>query len=289
MLISGKRVLITGAGQGMGRLMVWRFAEKGAFVVATDLKEELLKEIEGEASRRKVSLLTHPLDVTKTDEILSLRQRIERELGGVDILVNNAGVVFGGPFSEVPLELHNLTLKVNLLGVVNTTYTFLPLLLKQPEGAIVNMASASAFIALPLATTYAASKWGVVGFSDSLRIELRARGHRHIRVISICPSYVNTGMFAGATPPKQIGMLRPESVVARVIRAVEQEKTDVYIPGYVRAAPFFRGILPKRWFEWFCWKLGIYGSMKGWRGRGEDSSYPSTEHGEPVPLASPKG
>jgi short-subunit dehydrogenase len=273
----------------MGKLMVWRFAEKGAFVVATDLKEELLKEIEGEAHQRKVSLLTHPLDVTKTDQILSLRQRIEREIGGVDILVNNAGVVFGGPFSEIPLELHTLTFRVNLIGLVEMTHIFLPLLLKQPEGAIVNMASASAFIALPLASTYAASKWGVVGFSDCLRVELRSRGLHHLRIITICPSYVNTGMFAGVRLPRQVGMLRPESVVARVLKAIERDETDVYIPSYVRAAPFLRGVLPKKWFEWFCRKLGVYGSMKGWRGRGESPPVLSREEKEPLPLSSPRG
>lgn len=287
MKISGKRVLITGAGQGMGKLMAFRFAEEGAFVVATDLKPSLLKELEEEAQRRHLtSLLTAPLDVTKPEEMGALRNRLEKELGGIDILVNNAGVVFGGPFLETPLELHTLTFSVNLVGLMQMTHVFLPLLLRQPEGAVVNMASASGFIALPYASTYASSKWGVIGFSDSLRAELRALKRHHIRVIAICPSYVNTGMFAGVRPPKQIGLLRPETVVEEVIRAVVKEKEEVYVPRVVRLAPFFRGILPKRWFEWVCYKLGIYGSMKTWQGRRETPSTSATGHAEPLQAVS---
>lgn len=289
MQIAGKRILVTGAGQGMGRLMVYRFAREGGYVIATDLRTDLLDDLKREAKERGVNLLTYTLDVTKRSEILSLRQRIESELKGVDILVNNAGVVFGGPFLEVSLDHHHHTFAVNLLGLVEITHAFLPLLIKEPESAVVNMASASAFIALPNATTYAASKWGVVGFSDSLRAELKGQKLRHVRVITICPSYVNTGMFAGARPPKQLGMLRPETVVESVITAILKDKEEVFVPRVVRGAPFLRGILPKSWFDWLMRKMGIYSSMRGWKGRKPEPSLPATASGESLPAASSPG
>ena len=98
--------------------------------------------------------------------------RLIAEVGPIDVLVNNAGVVFGGPFLDVDLDRHLATIAVNLSGVITLTHAFLPDLIARPVGHIVNIASAAAVIALPMATSYAASKWAVLGFSDSLREEL---------------------------------------------------------------------------------------------------------------------
>ena len=206
------------------------------------------------------------LDVTRPNEIAAVRARLNSEHGPVDVLVNNAGVVFGGAFLEVPFEKHATTVEVNLTGVLAVTHVFLPELLARPAGHVVNIASAAAVLALPMATSYAASKWAVLGFSDSLREELRELGHRHIGVTAICPSYVTTGLFDGAKPARMTGWLTPDAVADAVVRAVEKNREFVMLPWQARAIYSLMAGWPRSWFRAVCRALGISNSMTGWHG-----------------------
>ena len=148
------------------------------------------------------------------------------EIGPIDVLVNNAGVVFGGTFLEVPLDRHLATVAVNLSGVLAMTHAFLPDLIARPAGHIVNIASAAAVIALPMATSYAASKCAVLGFSDSLREELRELGHRHVGITAVCPGYIATGLFDGAKPARLTRWLTPEEVAAAVVAPLSAARSS---------------------------------------------------------------
>jgi short-subunit dehydrogenase len=198
--------------------------------------------------------------------IRAVRERVHAEHGPLDVLVNNAGVAYGGAFLDVPLEQHHATYRVNLLGEVAVTHAFLPDLIGRSEAHLVNVASASGFIALPYATTYASSKWGVLGFSESIREELRLLGHRHVSVTAVCPSYIDTGMAAGVSVPRLSRMLRSADVARLVVQAVKKRRELVLTPWLVKITPFSKGVLPPSWFRRTCDWLGITGGMSTWHG-----------------------
>ncbi len=266
MRVAGSRVLVTGAGQGLGFAIASAFARDGAHVVATDINSNRVQEAVAKLSETGRTACGYALDVTATEQVAEVRARLHAEHGPVDVLVNNAGVVFGGPFLEVPLDRHLITVGVNLAGVLSMTHAFLPDLITRPTGHVVNIASAAAVVALPMATSYAASKWAVLGFSDSLREELRELGHRHVGVTAVCPGYITTGLFDGARPARLTGWLTPETVADAVVRAVEKNREFVMLPWQVRVLYSLCGGWPRSWFRAVCRGLGVSRSMAGWQG-----------------------
>jgi short-subunit dehydrogenase len=262
-----KRVLITGAATGIGRLMSEAMAARGAEVFVTDVDaaraEDVAMKLRAEGKRASA----HALDVTRIDQI----QALEREIGRIDALVNNAGVVFGGTFREVPLDRHLMTMRVNIDGLIALTHTFLPHLLRSSDGHIVNIASASGYIGLPYGATYAASKWAVIGFSESLRLELRAQRVTNLAVTTVCPGYIGTGMFAGASAPFIMPLLAPERICAKIVEGVERNAAFVREPGIVKVLELLRGVTPRVLFDNAADILGISASMKAWKGRAGDA------------------
>ncbi|MBX3414520.1 MAG: SDR family NAD(P)-dependent oxidoreductase [Pirellulales bacterium] len=263
-----KRVLITGAAGGIGSAIAKCLARAGASLLLADLQEERLAALADEIRTAGADCRTFALDVTRHESIVALRERVLAEGGPIDVLVNNAGVVFGGAFQDVPLDRHLLTYQVNTLGVVAVAHVFLPDLISRSESHLVNIASASGFIGLPFGATYASSKWAVIGFSDSLRLELAELGHRQVGVTAVCPSYVDTGMFAGVKPPRTTKMLRPERLAALIEAAVRHRRAYVVAPRVAYLSPALKGLLPTGLFdrvgEWF----GVNDSMRKWRGHG---------------------
>jgi short-subunit dehydrogenase len=263
MKLSGKRTLITGGGHGLGLALVREFDRAGAEVIVADRDATRVERATAELAGRGAGYV---MDVTVPVQVLDVRNRINAERGPIDLLINNAGVVYGGEFQNVPLELHLTTVAVNLAGLLTVTHAFLPDLIARPESRLVNIASASALLALPLAASYAASKWGVLGFSDSLREELTRAGHGHVGVTAICPSYIATGLFEGARPARLTSMLDPDSVARAVRRAVQRDRNFVMLP---RSAAILHAVirsLPRGLQTCICRWLGVSDSMAGWRG-----------------------
>jgi short-subunit dehydrogenase len=260
--LGDKRVLITGGGGGLGRALAVRCHQAGAHIIVTDRDEAAAAAV---AAELKAS--AYRLDVTDVSDLRAVRECV-LAAGPIDVLVNNAGVVFGGPFADVPLERHQTTIDVNLAGVVAMTHAFMPDLVARPEAHLVNIASASAFVPLPWGASYAATKWAVLGFTESLREELRLLGHRHVGVTAVCPSYITTGLFDGAVPPRLTDWLTPEVVADAVVRAVQLGQGIVILPRRIRRLLGLGGLLPwplwRRVTAWF----GVSTSMTRWRGRG---------------------
>ncbi len=265
--IQGKRVLVTGGASGIGKAIAQRFARDQAHMIILDLDDAALAAV-ATAMPGAASVATYRADVTDVAGLRAVRDRIHADGGPIDVLVNNAGVVFGGPFLDVPIEKHATTFRVNVEGLVAMTHVFLPDLIGRQDAHIVNIASASGYIGLPYGTTYAASKWAVIGFSESLRLELEQQGRSHVHVTTMCPSYVSTGLFEGARPPRFTSMLTAERLGDKTVQAVLANTETVRTPWLVAVTPLLKGVLPSRLFYITAGILGATKSMTQWKGRG---------------------
>jgi short-subunit dehydrogenase len=153
--------------------------------------------------------------------------------------------------------------------VVAVTRVFLPDLISRPESHLVNVASASGLIGLPYGATYASSKWGVVGFSESVRAELAEQGQPHVGVTTVCPSYVSTGLFDGARPPLTTRVLTPERVAALTVRAVRRRRSWVLTPWLVKITPAATALLPTPLADRVSRLLGVTSGMASWKGHAD--------------------
>lgn len=262
-----KRALITGGARGIGLALAGRLAAEGAQVLLSDVDADALREGGARVSAEGGRVRTYVADVADPRSIANLRASIHDDVGPIDILVNNAGIVRGGAFLEVPLDSHLHTFQVNTLGLVAMTHAFLPDLIAAREGHLVNISSASGFIGLPFGSTYASSKWSVTGFSESIRLELESLGHRHVGVTTVCPSYVSTGLFEGARPPRTTRLVTPEKLASLTVAAIKRDKPFVLTPWLVKFTPMLKGVLPVRVFDTVANLLGATLGMQDWRGR----------------------
>jgi len=269
--LRGKRTLVTGGASGIGRALAQRFAADGAEVLLVDLNAGALATTAAALAAAGARVRTYELDVTEVSRITGLREEVHRDGGPIDVLVNNAGLVFGGAFLATPVEKHLTTYRVNTLGLVAMTHAFLPDLIAGRDGHVVNVASASGFVGLPFGATYASSKWAVIGFSESLVLELELLGHRHVHVTAVCPSYVATGLFEGARAPLGTRLLTPERVAELTVRAVLRNRLQVRAPWLIKMTPFLHGVLPFRLFARVATLFGVNTSMMAWRGRDAES------------------
>jgi all-trans-retinol dehydrogenase (NAD+) len=269
--LAGRRVLVTGAARGIGRALAERFAAEGAEVVITDLDGATAEETAAAIRAGGATASAYPLDVTDRDAVAALREQVARDHGPIDVLVNNAGTVFAGPFLDVPLERHELTYRVNTLGVVTVTHVFLPDLIERPDAHVVIISSASGLLGVPFGTTYASSKWAALGFGESLRLELAELGHRHVHVTTVCPSLVSSGLFDGSRVPRLSRWLTPEGLADTVVRAVARDRPLVLTPLLVKLTPVLRGVLPLRAFDSISAILGANRSLSAWTGHVADA------------------
>lgn len=247
--ILNRRVLITGAASGMGRLMAERFSEEGARVLMVDIDRAGLAA----TSHMTPGGETFVCDVSRRDEVLALRDKV----GPVDILINNAGVIATGAYTRISKRDDERMLAVNCAAVHWMTKTFLPVLVESNEGHLVQMASVASMIGVPHQALYSATKWFVAGLSESVRQELRAAGHGHVHVTIVCPSIVDTGFFRSPKAPRFVPILKPELVTARVVQAVRKNRRYVREPLMVKLTPFLRGVLPSFVVDFVSRTLGV--------------------------------
>lgn len=269
--LDGRRVLITGGAQGIGLEMALKFAGRGSEIVLADLDQEGLVGAKAKVAELGVPVWGFHVDVTNPASIAALKAQVDAEVGPIDVLVNNAGVVFGGPFTKTSLDDHFKTYEVNILGVVAMTHAFMDDLIGRPEAHIVTIASASGFVGLPYGSSYASSKWAAIGFSESIRAELKVDGHDHVHVTIVCPSYIGTGMFEGAEAPKATHILEPDFVAEKVVQAVEHNSIYVKEPWIIKVTPLLRELLPTGLYDQISHLLGADTSMAHWTGRHGDA------------------
>ncbi len=262
MKLRDARVAITGAAGGLGFAMAERFADEGAKLFLTDVSAEGLERIKP----RFPGAVFRQLDVSSPESVAAAAEAVRSEWGGLDVLVSNAGVVFGGPVTDVSVERHRLTVDVNLTGTILVTRAFLPLMEASPDFKLVYIASASGYLPLPMAASYAATKWGVRGFAVSVEEELRLRGLGKRRVLIVCPSYIGTGLFAGARAPFLTPILKTERVATAVVSGVRRNLRLIDLPESVHLLKALARILPDSWYRAFLRVAGVSTSMTKWTG-----------------------
>lgn len=266
----GKIVLVTGAASGLGRLMVERSFARGAHkVIGLDIDQDGLETLKNNLAKDygdSVSFIAHGVDLSSTDSIEDSVKELKEKTSRIDVLFNNAGVAVGKNFSEHQLNDIQLTLNVNTLGPMWLTHQLLALLERSNHAHIVNISSAAALVSTPKKSVYCASKWAMVGWSDSLRVELQ-EAKSSIHVTTVMPYYINTGMFDGVRSPI-IPILEPDDVITKIFKAIDQKKVFLYMPRIIYLVPFLYALLPTRVFDFVVGRIfGIYRSMSEFRGR----------------------
>jgi short-subunit dehydrogenase len=268
--VSGKRVLITGAAMGMGKIYAQLAVEEGAAaVVLWDINQQALEATANELRSRGGKVHTCIVDVSNKDATVAAAEKVKSEVGHIDLLFNNAGIVRGKYFWEHSDPDIWLTMAINSLAPMYIARAFLPKMIEsKQECRIVNIASAAGTAANPRMSVYCASKWAVIGWSDSLRLELEKTGNTHVRVTTVCPAYISTGMFEGARGPLMTPLMTPEYVVNKVWAAMKAGKPMLMMPWTVRLGTLMRGLLPLALWDWVAEHIfGVYKSMDEFKGR----------------------
>ena len=266
--IATKHVLVTGGASGLGRGVVLRCAALGAAVSVLDI-DEAGAETTAAAARTAgaVQADAYGCDVGDREQVTAVAERVLDASGAVDVLVNNAGVISGRRLLDLSDDQIERTLRVNTLALFWATRAFLPAMVARNAGHVVVVSSAAGLIGTPRETDYAASKFAAVGFAEALRLELRAQAPG-VRVTTICPYYIDTGMFAGVKTRFRhlLPILREDDVVVAIVAAVQLDRPMVQLPWMVRTLPAMR-LLPVAAFDRLAGAFGLTVAMDEFRGR----------------------
>ena len=263
--IKNKTILITGGASGIGKIMSRLFLARKAKVIIWDINteniESTLKELNplGNISADEV-------DVSKLELIEEAAQQLIKEHGNIDIIINNAGIVVGKYFHEHTASEIDKTLNINSSAPMHICNQFLGIMIKNNSGHICNIASSASLVSNPKMSVYAASKWAIFAWSDSLRLEMKQL-KKDIKITTILPYFINTGMFDGVK--SRIPILEAEAAALTIIKAIEKNKKIISIPGWIyRFTRFGQTLMSVDIFDWFAGSvMGIYKTMNDFRGR----------------------
>lgn len=276
MHIKGTNVLITGGASGIGRIMGRICLEKGASnLIVWDINQANIDKTEAELSDVKPAeagvskgqVHSYIVNVSDPQAIKSAYEKVKSEVGEVDILVNCAGIVRGNnTFDKQTVQDIDLTMDINANAPMYVALAVLPDMLRRDRGHICNIASAAGMLGVPKLSVYCASKWAVIGWTESMRVELK-QAHSHVRVTSVAPYFINTGMFDGVNS-KVFPILDPEKTAAKIIRAIEVGKSFRGIPFAYHFIRIWQGLLPNFLFDFIFGKVfGVYSVMDHFTGR----------------------
>lgn len=271
--VEGKIVLITGAAMGMGRMFAEKaVAENAAAVVLWDVNEPALKETVAALEAAGGTVHSYVVDVSQREAIERAASQVRVDVGDPHVLFNNAGIVRGNAYfweSDSARDTEP-TMRVNALAPMFVAREFLPgMIASGQECRLVNIASSAGFVGNPRMAAYAGSKWAAVGWSDSVRLDLAAAGHKHVKVTTVCPYYVKTGMFEGAKSGLLVPLLEPDHVVAQVWKHMRKGSAFVVLPKTVLVNEALKGVLPTAVRDLVVGRIvGIHKTMDDFKGRG---------------------
>jgi NAD(P)-dependent dehydrogenase (short-subunit alcohol dehydrogenase family) len=246
------RVLVTGAGSGIGRATALAFAAEGAHVLAVDIDADAAELAAKECSALGPEASAHRLDVADRDAVLALARDVHADGGALDVLVNNAGVGVSGGFAETSLEDWDWILGINLMGVIFGCHAFGPAMVERGRGHIVNIASALGYTPRATEPAYCTTKAGVLALSRCLRAEWGPAG---VGVSAICPGVINTAIvrqtrFLGERAASHEGAVQlfakrghaPSKVASAILDSVRRDRPVVPVG-------------PEAWVGWFAHRL----------------------------------
>ena len=277
MKFENSNVLITGGASGIGKLMGRIALEKGAScLIIWDINLSSIEKAKEELGKYG-KVMGYIADVSDNDAVICAYGKTVTECGNIDILINNAGIVTSNKtFDKQTAEEIKRTININTIAPMLVARAILPDMLRRNRGHICNITSAGGMLGNPKMSVYGASKWGAIGWSESMRIELQG-SKSNVHVTTVAPYYINTGMFDGVTS-KVFPILEPEFVAKKVVKAIEKNSNFAGIPFGFHFIRFWQGILPTKIFdvvfgEWF----GIYHTMDHFTGRRKSLESESTK------------
>ncbi|MDR1181048.1 MAG: SDR family oxidoreductase [Bacteroidales bacterium] len=260
---NGKKVLITGGASGIGKTMGRLALSRQAELVIWDIDQVKINATIAEFST-KGNVSAYCVDVSSPEQVKIFADKVKKEIGQIDILINNAGIVRGKFFNEHNHDDITKTMFVNTLAPMYITLEFLPEMIHRKSGHICNIASLAGLISNPKMSVYAASKWAVIGWSDSVRLEMKQL-NTNIHVTTVNPYYINTGMFDGVK--SRIPLLKTEKVAHAIIRAIEKDKTFLSMPWSMRFIRLCQGLFGVRGFDAIVGNMvGVYKTMEHFSG-----------------------
>lgn len=252
--LKGKRVLVTGAADGIGRGAALAFARQGSRLALVDIDGAKLDSVAVEVGRLGAECATYVADVSDAAAVSALAAEVERDFGGLDVLVNVAGVCIVGDIADTPLEDWDWILGVNLLGPIHTIREFLPGMRGRGAGHILNVASAGGLVPMAMIGAYCTTKAGLIGLSRSLAQEVFDDG---VRVTAFCPGLTRTGIvsrmrFQGYSREKMLaagdtmmrGGMSAEKTGERIVLAVMREKSLVVTTNLMKAVALLMRLSP---------------------------------------------
>ena len=219
--LKGKKAIITGGSRGLGKATAIAFAKEGIDVAITGRNEKKLQETVEELQQFGVKASYAVFDVGNYDEVKNGIKRIIATIGAVDILVNNAGIAAFGSFNDMEVKQWEEIIQTNVLGMYYVTKEVLPFLIEKNEGDIINVSSTAGLNGSPNTSAYSASKFAVIGLSESLMKEVRKN---NIRVCTLTPSTIvsdmsiDLGIASNDTPDS---VLQPEDFAALIVAGLK--------------------------------------------------------------------
>ncbi len=262
-----KRIIITGAGSGLGRALALEFAKMNWNIVIAEINDSRANETANQVNNLGARAIVAHCDVTNPDDLDRTVETAKNELGGVDVIINNAGVSAGGYMEKISLDDWDWIININLKSVIYGCRAVIPVLKKQQSGYIINVASNAGMVCLPEMCSYNMTKAGVIAISDTLRTELSPLG---IGVSVVCPSFFKTNLmdqFRSPDPRQRKlaqgffskSLMTVESVAQYVIKSVSRNKMHI-IPQIDGKYLWWS----KRHFPWLYFPISAYIYKKGY-------------------------
>lgn len=265
MKLENSTVLITGGASGIGKIMARLMLERKAKVILWDINQPNIDSTIASFSNLG-EIVAYNVDVSKPEQIQATAKQVQHDHGGIDVLINNAGIIVGKYFHDHSTQEILSTMDINATAPMLITSEFLGDMIQKNSGHICNIASSGGIVSNPKMSVYAGSKWSLIGWSDSLRLEMKQL-KKNVKVTTIMPYYINTGMFDGVK--SKIPILDPEAAALTIVKAIEKNKKMITIPGYIyRFTRFGQAVMSINLFDWFAGDvLGIYKTMQDFTGR----------------------
>jgi len=246
--IEGRIVVITGGARGIGLATAKLLHERGAKVAIGDIDEATLK-----ASAEALGLTCFGrLDVTDEQSFTAFLDQVERELGPIDVLVNNAGIMPTGRIADESEQVTRRILDINVLGVITGSKLAARRMAPRGRGHVINVASLAGEVYAPGVATYCASKFAVVGFTDSARLEYRKTG---VEFSIVMPPFVNTELTSGTKGVKLFKNVEPETIAEAIAGLIAKPRPRVRV-SLLGTATMLQRFLPRAFVEWMNRVLG---------------------------------